>query len=204
MIRLNDLAKDIESGKDLTVVNAPRVQLVGENTLLWEPTVGSDIWWNSIGKECTTDSHLLPYVYFFSLANSRNVDVLYKLDGSRQITKAVKKWMKTLCATEGELWSAVLYLKRLNELKVDVDAKWSDKEYMAYMYSYIIQCAGALGKTPEELMTVTRSQLIELLIQANIHAQIPMKKSVAEKYIEYTMLLKEIEGREEQENGQSA
>lgn len=170
VVQLNDLARDIENGKDLTVVNAPRCQLVGENTLLWEPTIGSDIWWHQIGSKCTTDNNFLTFVYFYSLANARNVDKLHELDGCKQIIKAVKKWIKTLCATEGELWSAVLYLKRLDEFKIDYNTKFSDKEYIDQLYSYVIQCASALGKTPDDLRTVTRSQLIELLIQANCRA----------------------------------
>lgn len=48
---------------------------------------------------------------FFMLANARNLDYLNTLENDSDIRNAVKKWMKGVQATEGELWRALLYVK---------------------------------------------------------------------------------------------
>lgn len=59
----------------------------------------------------------------------------------------------------------------------------------------VIACAGALSVAPKDLMTNTQSELVSLLIQANLHARIPMRQSMAKKYIAYKQLIRQIEER---------
>ena len=69
------------------------------------------------------------------------------------------------------------------------------------LWMNVIACAGALSVTPKDLMTVTQSELVALLVHANLHAKIPMKRSTAKHYIAYKQLLREIENRGKKENG---
>lgn len=66
---------------------------------------------------------------------------------------------------------------------------------MDTLWMNVIACAGALSVAPKDLMTVTHSELIALLIQANLHARFPMKQSVAKDYILYRQVMRKIEDR---------
>lgn len=66
---------------------------------------------------------------------------------------------------------------------------------MDMMWYNVIAAAGALGVAPADLKTQTNSEILASLVQANIHARIPMKQSVAQDYIAYRQLMREIEDR---------
>lgn len=194
IIELNDLAVKIEIGKDQTVVSAPRVCTVG-NVTLYEPTIGSDIWWHEIGKNATENQTMLMFIHFFSLAHARNMELLSQLDKPKEILKVVKKWMRNLDISEAELWIATLYVKRLYDTEGNVDDMLDDKDYMDYLYSNLILCAGQIGVKPEELYTQTHSSLYSLIVSANLHAKSSFKKSVASLYIKYKRIIRTIEDR---------
>lgn len=145
------------------------------------------------------------YTQFFMLANARNLDYLNSLERDSDIRAAVKKWMRGVNATEGELWRALLYVKDAYQFEDDdeIDEKdeETDEEMLDSLWMNVIACAGALSVTPEDLMTVTQSELVSLLVHANLHAHIPMKKSIAKQYIAYKQLLRKIEERGAKENG---
>jgi hypothetical protein len=131
------------------------------------------------------------------LAHSRKLDILNQLDNVKDIKKAVKEWKKKIDATEDELFRAMMYVKgdNIDELHDEKKEKITDDEIMNKLWMTVISAAGALGVIPSDLKTVTQSELINTLIQANIHARIPMKRSVAKEYIAYKQLLKQIEDR---------
>lgn len=196
VVKLNDIAVKIETSKEPTVVNAPRAATAGSVTL-YEPTVGALIWWNEIGKDSFSSDKIRLYGYFFMLANSRNVSYLQTLDNQKKTVAEVKKWVSGIDATDAELWRALLYVKRAYDF-IDDDAvknATEDEDFINSLWYQIIACAGASGIKPEDLMTQTQSNLVSLLVQANLHAKIPMKQSVAKEYIKYRQLIKEIEER---------
>lgn len=131
------------------------------------------------------------------LAHSRKLDVLTQLDNVKDIKKAVKEWKKKIDATEDELFRAMMYVKgdNIDELHDEKKENLTDDEIMNKLWMTVISAAGALGVIPSDLKTVTQSELVSTLIQANIHARIPMKSSVAKEYIAYKQLLKQIEDR---------
>ena len=53
------------------------------------------------------------------------------------------------------------------------------EETMDMLWFNVIVAAGALGMMPNDLKTHTQSELVAALVQANIHARIPMKQSIA-------------------------
>lgn len=210
VVKLNDLALEIERGRDTTPANHPRFAFAG-SVVLHEPTVGSLIWWDEFGKDAafTNDGRLM--TYFFMLAHSRRLDYLATLETPREIRKAVKAWKKRIDATQDELWRACLYVKHGAESAGGnpvVRTSLGEGEALDILYNDLIQAAGALHVHPDELKTLTHSALLDSLIQASVFAHVPMKKSVAGNYIAYRRLMKQIEERgkaekagEEDENG---
>jgi hypothetical protein len=88
-----------------------------------------------------------------------------------------------------------------NEEESNTSKDEDDDELLDKLWMNVIACAGALSVVPKDLMTVTQSELVALLVHANLHARMPMKKSVAKLYIAYKKLLREIEDRGKKENG---
>ena len=209
IIRLNDLAIRIERGKETTPANMPRVAFAG-NVVLHEPTIGAVEWWNDFGRDAAFTSNGRLMTYFFTLAHARNLDFLNTLQKPKDVRAAVKKWKKSIDATQDELWRAMMWVKFASEdLEVEiqkkVEASIDNEEAMDEMWYRVIMSAGALGVLPNDLKTHTMSELIGSLVQANIHARIPMKQSVAKDYIAYRQLMRQIEDRgtkkKEVENG---
>ena len=209
IIRLNDLAIRIERGKETTPANMPRVGFAG-NVVLHEPTIGAVEWWNDFGRDAAFTSNGRLMTYFFTLAHARNLDFLNTLQKPKDVRAAVKKWKKSIDATQDELWRAMMWVKfGTEELEVEiqkkVEASIEDEEAMDEMWYRVIMSAGALGVLPNDLKTHTMSELIGSLVQANIHARIPMKQSVAKDYMAYRQLMRQIEDRgtkkKEVENG---
>ena len=197
VVKLNDLALAIERGKDTTPANHPRYAFAG-SVVLHEPTVGALEWWIQFGQDSsnTNDGRLM--TYFFMMANARHVGYLEKLQRPIDIRKAVKSWKSRIDATVEELWRACLYVKHSDESaagKPEIRTTLDDQEQLDLLWKELISAAGALHLNPEDLKTCTRSTLVDSLLQASLFAHVPMKKSVAQDYIAYRQLLKEIESR---------
>lgn len=198
VIRLNDIAVCIESGKETTVVNMPRVAYAGSVTL-HEPTIGAIEWWHNYGRDAAWSTQGKMNTHFFMLAHAKDIELLNRLTRPSDIRNAVKSWMKTVDATDGELWRALLWVKagqdigEVGEVKLGDSA--TDDEVMDKLWMTVIAAAGALGVVPDDLKTSTQSELVALLVQANLHARIPMKQSVAKDYIAYRQVMKQIEDR---------
>lgn len=198
VVRLNDLGVRIEKGRDTTPANMPRVAFAG-NVVLHEPTVGSETWWEDYGRDSAMTSQGRFNAYFFMLANARRVERLNSLTEPKAIRKAVAEWKKTCAATENELWRAMMWVKYgpegPGEPGTGTDSSLESEERRAEAWRTVAMAAGALGTNPEELLNSTRSQLVDMLVQANLHARIPMKQSVARDYMAYRQVLREIEER---------
>lgn len=194
VIKLNDIAVRIENGKETTAVNMPRVAKAG-SVVLHEPTIGAMQWWYDYGRDSQFSSKMQMNTYFFMLANARDIEKLSKLTSPKDIQSAVKQWMKGVDATEGELWRALLYVKHADAGIEESNEEVNEEEVMRRLWMTVIASAGALGIVPEQLKTTTQSELVALLIHANLMAGIPMKQSVAKDYIQYKQLLRSIEDR---------
>lgn len=207
IIKLNDLAIRIEQGKETTPANMPRIGFAG-NVVLHEPTIGAIQWWNDFGSDAAFTSKGRLMTYFFMLANARRIDYLNQFQRPKDIRREVKKWKSKLDSTEQELWRAMMWVKfGSNEVEEEITNKISDstenEQTMNDLWQNLITAAGSIGVTPDMLKTQTQSELVATLIQANIHARIPMKMSVAKDYIAYRLILRNIEDRcmKETENG---
>lgn len=207
IIKLNDLAIRIEQGKETTPANMPRIGFAG-NVVLHEPTIGAIQWWNDFGSDAAFTSKGRLMTYFFMLANARRIDYLNQFQRPKDIRREVKKWKSKLDSTEQELWRAMMWVKfGSNEVEEEITNKINDstenEQTMNDLWQNLITAAGSIGVTPDMLKTQTQSELVATLIQANIHARIPMKMSVAKDYIAYRLLLRNIEDRcmKETENG---
>lgn len=193
IIKLNDLGNKIENGKSTTVVNHPRTATAG-SIILHEPTVGGVEWWELYGKDSFILNSSRLYGYFFMLAHCRDIQYLDSLKTSKDISKAVKRWKRTIDATEDELWRAMLYCKFGTDIPEASDAK-NDDSIVDIMWRKLIMVAGATNLKPDDLKTCVDSELTGMLVQASIQARLDIKPSIAELYIEYKKTLREIEDR---------
>lgn len=200
IIQLNDLALKIERGNETTPANMPRVAFAG-NVVLYEPTIGSLEWWHNFGENASWSNQWRLFVYFFMLANAKNLELLDSLQTPKQINKAVKQWLKTIDATEDELWRALFYVKfgyEDPEIKDDDDV---DENTCDALWETLCMTAGMMNVSPESLRTQTQSTLVSCLVKSSLKAHIPMKRSVAQDYIKYRQLMKKIEDRGGKKNG---
>lgn len=200
IIQLNDIAIRIERGKETTPANMPRIAVCG-NVVLHEPTIGAMQWWNDYGKDAAWSSNGRLMTHYFCLAFARRLDVLSSLVDHSDIRKAVKEWKKKLQCTEDELWRGLCWVKYGDETieespdKDKIQSSIDDEQQMNALWMTVIASSGALGLSPDDLKTCTTSELIGSLMQANLHARIPMKQSVAKDYIAYRQIMRKIEER---------
>lgn len=199
IIQLNDLALKIECGKDTTPANMPRVAFAG-NVVLHEPTIGAIQWWNDFGQDASLSNQWRMFTYLFMLANAKNLEILDGLQTPKEINKAVKKWMKTVDATEDELWRALFYVKFGYE-EPEVKNEDTDENLCDKLWDIVCMTAGMMNVSPESLRTQTQSTLVKCLENSSLKAHLPMKRSVAEDYIKYRQLLRKIEDRGGKDNG---
>lgn len=193
VIALNDLAVQIEAGKETTVANHPRFAFAG-NVILHEPTVGALEWWWSFGRDAAWTTKGKLNTYYFMLANARNVELLAPLQKPSDINKAVKLWMKSVNATDGELFRALLYVKHNTEYVDEDNDKKIDEEGLDSIWNLLLICAGQMGVKLDDLKTCTQSELM-CLIKHSAKAGLQIKPSIAKLYIKYQMMVRQIENR---------
>lgn len=193
VIALNDLAVQIEAGKETTAANHPRFAFAG-NVILHEPTVGALEWWWSFGRDAAWTTKGKLNTYYFMLANARNVELLAPLQKPSDINKAVKLWMKSVNATDGELFRALLYVKHSTEYVDEDNDKKIDEEGLDSIWNLLLICAGQMGVKLDDLKTCTQSELMRL-IKHSAKAGLQIKPSIAKLYIKYQMMVKQIENR---------
>lgn len=177
----------------------PRIAFAG-NVVLHEPTIGSEIWWMDYGRDAAYTDKGRVLTYFFMLANANDVVFLNSLTKQKQIMDAVVEWQRSCTATESELWRALMWVKcGAEDIQVEENEKISDaladEQTRDMLWSILIATSGACGISPEQLETRTRSELDAMLYRANIQAHIPMRPSVANDYIAYRQILRQIEDR---------
>lgn len=204
VVRLNDLATRIEQGKHGTVANAPRSALCG-NIVLHEPTIGALEWWHEFGRDAAWTVRGQMDAYFFALTHARDLDVLHALTSPGDIRRAVRKWRRTVAATEAELWRGLLWVKRAESVAEPPgeEKPQTGDETLDRLAMIVIAAAGAVGCTPDGLKTETPTRLVALIKAAQRQGPCPIRTSVAKDYIAYQMLVKAIEkrGRKDAANG---
>lgn len=152
IISLNELAVQIECGKNQTCANSPRIAFCGDGVVLHEPTIGGMMWWFEVGRDASDDPKFQMMTHFYMLANCRRLDVLNSLQSKKEIVGAVKKWMKTIDATEGELWRAMLYVKKYDQFIDDLKANTTKEKYeedeLDRLWSKLIKVSSITGIKP--------------------------------------------------------
>lgn len=192
VIALNDLAVQIEAGKDTTAANHPRFAFAG-NVVLHEPTIGALEWWWSYGQDAAWTVRGKLNTYYFMLAHARDIDLLAPLQKPSDINKAVKIWLKSVGATDSELFRALMYVKHGAEY-ADEDGKPDDDSGLDSIWNLLLLCSGQMGVKPEDLKTRTQTELM-CLIKHSAKAGLQLKPSIAKQYIKYQMTVKQIESR---------
>ena len=90
-------------------IRHPRIARLPDGTPLYEPTVQSDIWIaEQVYPYCGERSSFL-YALAFALAHAREAHFFERLDNPAGIDKAVKRWMRSVCATRDQLAIATSY-----------------------------------------------------------------------------------------------
>lgn len=195
IIALNDLAVQIENGKETTVANHPRFAFAG-NVIFHEPTVGALEWWWSYGHDAAWTLKGQLHTHFFMLAHARDVELLQALDTSSAINKAVKIWLKGVAATDDEMLRAMLYVKHGVNWVIPTEKTEEPKPETALnnISTLLTLAAGSLGIDPESLKTNTETQLMQMLRVSN-KAGLNMKPSIVKQYMAYQQLVRKIEER---------
>lgn len=195
VIALNDLAVEIESGRETTAANHPRFAFAG-NVVLHEPTVGALEWWWSYGNDAAWTTGGKLHTYFFMLAHSRDVALLNTLVHPKDINRAVKSWLKGVAATDGELFRALLYVKHGASYACgEEDGKPADGDSKLDILEHLLLlCTGQTGTSVDTLKTCTETQLMHL-IRFSAKAGVSFKPSIASQYIRYQQMVREIESR---------
>lgn len=193
VVALNDLAVQIEAGKETTVANHPRFAFAG-NVILHEPTIGALEWWWSYGQDAAWTTRGKLYTYYFMLAHARALDILQPLQNASDINRAVRIWKKSVNATDGELFRALLYVKNGYQERDTEDKDDADQNGLDSIWKMLILCSGQMGIKPDELKTCTETELVQL-IRHSAKAGLQLKPSIAKQYIKYQMLVRQIESR---------
>lgn len=192
VIALNDLAVQIEAGKETTVANHPRFAFAG-NVVLHEPTIGALEWWWGYGIDAAWTTKGKLNTYYFMLAHARALDILTPLKRPSDINRAVKIWLKSVEATDAELFRALLYVKHGAQYEPSDEESVQD-DGLDQIWQLLIMCAGQMGVKPDDLKTCTQSELLHL-IGHSAKAGLQIKPSIAKQYIRYQMMIKGIESR---------
>lgn len=203
IIALNDLAVQIESGKETTVANHPRYAFAG-NVVLHEPTIGALEWWWTYGHDAAWTSKGQLRTHFFMLAHARDIALLNSLQTSSAINKAVRAWLRGVGATDDEMLRAMMFVKHgLNWVLPDDKAQPPDADKrLDHLFTLLTVAAGQTGIKPEDLKTQTQTQLMQLLSMSG-KAGMQYKPSVATLYIKYQMMVRKIEERGAEKHGGS-
>ena len=194
VIALNDLAVQIENGKDSTVANHPRIAYAG-NVILHEPTIAAEIWWNQYGIDAAWTSKGQLRTHFFMLAHARDAELLNALVKPSDIRKAVNAWLRGLGATDAELLRAMLYVKHgLNWMLPDETPEEPNPQKRLDTLNHLLCiAAGTTGISPDELKTQTQTQLMQMLSATRLANN--LKPSIAKLYIRYQQTIRKIEER---------
>ena len=144
-------------------------------------------------------------VYYWSLAFATEVEYLNKYKTHREIAREVKRWKRNLNCTEDQLWKGLLWVKyggdHDNPNTESVKERLDDDATMRSLWAMVLKVSSYSGITVEDLMTRTQCDISYMLMQSYLLAHIPIKQSVADDYIAYRMMIKQIEDRGS-ENGQ--
>ena len=195
VIALNDLAVQIESGKDTTVANHPRFAHAG-NVVLHEPTIGALEWWWAYGHDAAWTSKGQLRTHFFMLAHSRDLGLLNSLQTASAINKAVRTWLKGVGATDDELLRAMMFVKHgVNWILPTEKPQPPDADKrLDHLFTLLSIAAGQTGIKPEDLKTQTETQLMQMLAMSG-KAGLQFKPSIATLYIRYQQMIRRIEER---------
>ena len=195
IIALNDLAVQIENGKETTIANHPRFAYAG-NVVFHEPTVGALEWWWEYGLDAAWTMKGQLHTHFFMLAHARDVELLQSLTTPKSINKAVKIWLKGVAATDDEMLRAMLYVKHgLNWIvPTEKVEETNQDEVLEHLHTLMILASGSLGISTKDLQTRTQSQLMGMLRVAN-KSGMNLKPSIAKQYIAYQQMIRKIEER---------
>ena len=155
VVALNDLAIQLERGKDTTAINHPRIAYAG-NVVLHEPTIGALEWWWQFGHDAAWTSNGKLNTYYFMLAHARDLDTLLPLQKPGDINKAVRIWLRGVGATSGELFRALLYVKNgYGDFDAGGGKNYDSSEALDQMWKVLLMCAGTMGVSVDDLKTHT-------------------------------------------------
>lgn len=194
IIALNDLAVQIEIGKDTTVANHPRFAHAG-NVVFHEPTVGALEWWWEYGHDAAWTSRGQLHTHFFMLAHARDIELLSTLKKPCDINKAVKVWLKGVGATDDEMLRAMMYVKHgLNWVLPEKSEQPDSDKVLDHLHQLLMMAGGQLGIAPDDLKTQTQTQLMQMLCMSS-NAGMKFKPSIVKQYMQYQAMIRKIEER---------
>lgn len=206
IIRLNELGLQLDSGKETTFANAPRIGFAGD-VAIHQPTCQVEMWMMDIGEDLAADAESYNSIWCFACANARKPHFFDDLLSPRQVKDAIKAWYKTVTCTREELTRAFAYAVWGIGGDVVPDktelAKESERKSMltrrqrnfARLDAELREAREKLHLTTEEMLTMTRSRIIEMLYADAIDGGREVKRNTAKALADYLTTLRGIRAR---------
>lgn len=212
IVRLNALGLKLDSSRETTFANAPRIGWAGD-TAIHEPTCQVELWMMDVGEVIASDKETVDSLWCFACANARKRDFFVDLYDADKVKRAVKAWYKTLRCTREELARAFRYalygddpggdvvaeeteLKKANSQKTHVDYRTI---HFARIDEETRKAREKLHLTTEEMLTMTRSRIVEMLYANAIEGGMELKRDTASALVDYLTTLRAIRKRLEEE-----
>lgn len=204
IIRLNALGLKLDSSKETTFANAPRIAWAGD-TALHQPTCQAELWMLDVG-EAVADIKNVETFWWFASAHATIPGFFESLVDKDKIKKAVKNWYKSLTCTRDELRRAFHYVMYGDESGGDVfpeetELKKQNKSNNAVDFRQLhyaeldedfAEARTKLGLTTKELLTMTRSRMVSMLFQYKIRNGYEIKADSATAFVDYITTLRAI------------
>lgn len=208
IIRLNALGLKLDSSKETTFANAPRIAWAGD-VALHQPTCQAELWMLDVG-EAVADVKTVDTFWYFACAHAKIPGFFDSLVDKDKVKKAVKDWYKSLPCTRDELHRAFRYVvygdeqggdvyPEETELKKENKKKKAGVDFRQLHYAELdedfAEARTKLGLSTKELLTMTRSRLVSMLFEHKIRNGCELKQDTATAFVDYITTLRAIRER---------
>lgn len=210
IVRLNELGLMLDSGKETTFANAPRIAFAGD-IAIHQPTCQVEMWMMEIGEDVSADTDTYNSLWCFACAHARTPGFFDTLLSPDAVKKAVKAWYRTVTCTREELSRAFSYavfgingdivpekteLAKLNEGKTAANRRQLNFQRLD---AEMREAREKLHLTTAEMLTMTRSRIIEMLYANAIDGGGEVKRDTAKALADYLTTLRAVRARLEAE-----
>lgn len=210
IVRLNALGLLLDSSQETTFANAPRIGWAG-TVAIHQPTCQVEMWMMDVGEVIAEDERTKDSLWCFACAHARTPDFFVDLYDIKKVRDAVKSWFRTVTCTREELsrafWYAVcgddsggdVYPDETELKKLHPDIRSFRASNFQKLDEEMREAREKLHLTTAEMMTMTRSRIIEMLYLNAICGGVEVKRNTAKALVDYLTTLRATRKRLEEE-----